>query len=282
MTSHAKLSTSTRTLATLALLFIIAVAIAMIPSTSDAKRPKKEATSPQTGDSVAFYDTTVPPLEEFAPVQVEPTMFQMEPPVYPKELKNQSVIGTVWIRAGVDMRGVVRDAKVARSSGTQALDDAALAAARKCSFKPAIQDGKPVAAWVTCLMNFEGKQFSGGKESTISTQIKGELDTTLPGPNDYVIADSMPEMTYNAQPVYPKIAIAAGFTGTVWIKALIDKKGEVRAVAVQKSSGSMALDDSAVKAGWDNKFTPAKKDGQPIAVWITYKVDFKLDEKKDK
>ncbi|MBK7141198.1 MAG: TonB family protein [bacterium] len=282
MSSHAKLSTSSRVLTALTLLLTVSFALAILPSTSDAKRPKKESTSPKTGpaveDSSALYDTTVPPLDEFVSVEVEPEMFHIEPPVYPMELKNQSVIEMVWVRAGVDMKGVVRDAKVARSSGNQALDDAALAAARKCSFKPAIQNGKPVAAWVNCLMNFEGKQYSGGKESTFSTQLKGELDTTLPGPNDHIPTDSMPDMIYNAQPYYPRLARTAGLMGTVWIRALVDKTGKVRAVAVLKSSGSMSLDASAMDAGWENRFIPAKKDGQPVAVWITYKVDFTLTE----
>ena len=41
-----------------------------------------------------------------------------------------------------------------KSSGTPALDEAAVAVAHKCKFKPAIQNGRPVAMWVTYKVDF--------------------------------------------------------------------------------------------------------------------------------
>jgi len=52
----------------------------------------------------------------------------------------------------------VREARVQRSSGTQSLDDAALAAAEDCKFKPGIQNGEPVFCWVSFKYDFKLNQ----------------------------------------------------------------------------------------------------------------------------
>jgi protein TonB len=103
-------------------------------------------------------------------------------------------------------------------------------------------------------------------------------DEYLPPPDEFVPVEKQPEMILQTQPVYPQIAKSAGLTGTVWVKALVDKDGNVRQAMVGKSSGSAALDDEAVKAAYKNKFTPGVQNGRPVAVWVTYRVDFKLTD----
>jgi TonB family protein len=63
----------------------------------------------------------------------------------------------------------------------------------------------------------------------------------------------------------------------VWVKALIDKTGSVRRAMVVKTSGTSSLDDAAVKAAYNNKFKPGIQNGQPVHVWVTYKVEFNID-----
>ena len=71
-------------------------------------------------------------------------------PKYPKEELRQNHEGTVSMRFLVSAEGKVKDAQVSTSSGFPALDQAALDALEKCSFKPGTADGKPVesAAYV--------------------------------------------------------------------------------------------------------------------------------------
>ncbi len=104
----------------------------------------------------------------------------------------------------------------------------------------------------------------------------------LPSPDDFVVVDSYPEMTHQEPPVYPEKAKKAGIEGKVWVKVLVDKSGTVRDVRLGKTSGHKMLDESALKAAFKSKFTPATVDGKPVAVWVTYAVDFQLDEKADK
>lgn len=86
-----------------------------------------------------------------------------------------------------------------------------------------------------------------------------------------------PEMVYQASPEYPRQAKQNGITGVVRVKALVDKSGSVLDVLIQKSSGTMLLDQAAVKAARKCRYKPGIQDGRPINCWVTYKVDFVLD-----
>ncbi len=60
------------------------------------------------------------------------------------------------------------------------------------------------------------------------------------------------------------------------------KKGTVRDGGLGKRSGHKMLDESALDSALKCKFTPAIADGKPVAVWVTYAVNFALDAKADK
>jgi protein TonB len=100
-------------------------------------------------------DDYLPSLDEFVPVEIIAEMIYYETPAYPRLAEQAGLEGLVWIKALVASDGSVRDAVVYKSSGTPALDEAALGAAPGCRFKPAIQNGRPVAMWVTYKVNFE-------------------------------------------------------------------------------------------------------------------------------
>ena len=98
-----------------------------------------------------------------------------------------------------------------------------------------------------------------------------------PEMNEFVYHEFPPEMIYEEKPVYPRLARKAGMEGSVWIKALVDEKGNVIRAVVFKSSGSSAgFDEAAVAAAYKCKYKPALQNGFPIPVWVTYKVEFLL------
>jgi len=101
-------------------------------------------------------------------------------------------------------------------------------------------------------------------------------DEVLIKPDDFVDVEVMPEMIYQVQPEYPAEAKAQGIEGAVWIKALVDTVGNAIKAMVAKSSGSKALDEAALVAAKEFRFKPALKDNKPVAVWVTFKVDFVL------
>lgn len=102
-------------------------------------------------------------------------------------------------------------------------------------------------------------------------------DDYLPAPDEFVPVEIYPEMIKQAEPDYPRLAKQAGLEGTVHIQVLVDKEGNVREARVARSSGTASLDDAAVEAGKLCKFKPGIQNGQPVAVWVGFKYDFKLN-----
>jgi TonB family protein len=79
-------------------------------------------------------------------------------PDYPLKAKQLALEAKVVVKALVDADGSVRAAKVTEpSEQNQAIgfERAALEAAMESIYRPAIVDGKPVAAWVTYAVAFE-------------------------------------------------------------------------------------------------------------------------------
>lgn len=76
-------------------------------------------------------------------------------PPYPSRSRDHGEAGTVIIAILVSADGSVADAHVATSSGYPLLDGSALSTVKaKWRFKPATNNGKPVASWVRAPINF--------------------------------------------------------------------------------------------------------------------------------
>jgi protein TonB len=76
---------------------------------------------------------------------------------YPKLLKDAGIGGTVMVWVFIDTEGVVQNAKVQRSSGNSALDDAAMTASYEIRFTPALNRDKKVPVWVAIPITFSVK-----------------------------------------------------------------------------------------------------------------------------
>ncbi len=99
----------------------------------------------------------------------------------------------------------------------------------------------------------------------------------LPLPDEFVPVEIPAEMIYEEIPDYPRLAKTAGMEAIVWVKALVGKDGNVKKAMILKSSGSKAgFDEAAVKAAYKCKFKPAIQNGRPVAVWVSYSVEFEI------
>lgn len=82
----------------------------------------------------------------------------------------------------------------------------------------------------------------------------------------------------NAAPVYPGSARRLGEQGEVRLDVHVGVDGQVLAVRLRASSGSNALDRSAIDAVRRWRFTPASVDGQAIDAWYhDWKWTFRLE-----
>lgn len=101
----------------------------------------------------------------------------------------------------------------------------------------------------------------------------------MPSPDEFVAVEIQPEQIYEEVPEYPRLAREGGFTGYVIVQAYVDKNGDVKkAQAIKCSRKNMGFEDKAVDAAYKNKFRPAIQNGNPIGVWISYKVLFTLEK----
>ena len=83
-----------------------------------------------------------------------------------------------------------------------------------------------------------------------------------------------PVKTVHVAPVYPMVARQAHIEGVVILEAVLDDQGRVESVRVLRSFPM--LDQAAVDAVRQWRFTPALLNGQPVPVVMTVTVNFTL------
>jgi protein TonB len=84
-----------------------------------------------------------------------------------------------------------------------------------------------------------------------------------------------PKKIREVAPIYPPIAVAARREGLVILEAVIAEDGSVRDVKVLRSVP--LLDQAAMEAVRQWRFTPTLLSGEPVPVVMTVTVDFKLN-----
>ncbi len=108
-----------------------------------------------------------------------------------------------------------------------------------------------------------------------------DLGDLLPSPDEFIAYEEEPTQIVAVRPDYPEMARRAQIEGSVWVKALIDKKGKVRDVIILKDSGANAgFEEAAINAAMKTEWKPAISNGQPVAVWVSYKIVFVLTSGK--
>ncbi len=84
-----------------------------------------------------------------------------------------------------------------------------------------------------------------------------------------------PQKTHNVAPRYPELARQIRVSGVVILEAVIDAQGLVESVRVLRSIA--LLDQAAIDAVREWRFTPARLNGEPIPVVMTVTVAFALE-----
>jgi protein TonB len=81
----------------------------------------------------------------------------------------------------------------------------------------------------------------------------------------------------NPPPVYPGIARRRGWEGRVLLRVSVSADGRATSVEVARSSGRGVLDRAAAEAVTAWTFTPASRNGTPIAGATQVSIRFQLD-----
>jgi TonB family protein len=100
----------------------------------------------------------------------------------------------------------------------------------------------------------------------------------LPPPEKFIPTDELPEPVRMVTPDYPQLAKIAGVEGVIWIQAFVAKDGKVKEARCVKemSVNPEIFCESAIQAAMQNEYKPALSNKEPVGIWVTYKVEFKL------
>ncbi len=241
--------------------FLILLAVAMVVvlgmvGLNCSEEPAESDTPPVTTKPLMHDD----PTQATAP----PKLISTATPQYPEDAREAGIEADVHVRALIDTLGTVTEVELVEPSGHKSLDDAALATTRECRFRPARKDGTAYSAWTVHTVEFR----LGGSSKAIGSGSTASED-------DY---DTPPEITRRVDPVYPPQAKAAGTEGSVLFKLRVTEVGRITAVQILESPGEeLGFDQAGFKAIRKYTFKPATKDGQPVAAWMTERIEFRLD-----
>ncbi|MEN3026872.1 MAG: TonB family protein [Chlorobiota bacterium] len=99
-----------------------------------------------------------------------------------------------------------------------------------------------------------------------------------PDPYEFIAVEREPSLDANElrrRLEYPELARRAGIQGKVYVRVLVGADGKPKRYIVEHSDNEL-LTEAAVKAVMSMTFTPAIQNGQPIAVWVSIPIDFRL------
>ncbi len=94
----------------------------------------------------------------------------------------------------------------------------------------------------------------------------------------FIEADINADYAENPKPDYPSIARSMGWQGKVMLRVQVSNEGLSDAVEIERSSGYDILDESAIEAIKQWRFTPAKRAETPIASSVIVPIIFVLQD----
>jgi periplasmic protein TonB len=103
----------------------------------------------------------------------------------------------------------------------------------------------------------------------------GTVEAPEEGPVHITVGITRPEILHKVAPRYTPMALKAGVQGTVIIEAIIDKRGRVTNQRILRSL-PMGLDQAAMEAVQQWRFSPAMRGDVPVEVYFTLTVNFTI------
>lgn len=127
--------------------------VTIAPTTFESNPVENLPPPPKTGspaDRPSFIPYDVPPKLK-NPGEIQKLLQRL----YPSQLREAGIEGTVVLWIYIDEKGVVLKTQVQKSSGYEAMDEAAMSTADKMQFSPAMNRDKKTPVWVAQAITFE-------------------------------------------------------------------------------------------------------------------------------
>jgi protein TonB len=102
------------------------------------------------------------------------------------------------------------------------------------------------------------------------------LSAVLPlAAQDATPKTTTPKILYKVEPQYTEEAKTAKVSGSVLLSLVVDENGDAQEIQVARSL-DQGLDQKAVDAVRQWRFSPATENGKPVAVAVKIEVNFRL------
>jgi TonB family protein len=182
-----------------------------------------------------------------------------------KEARLAAVEGTAVVYAEITKDGSPENLRVLRSLGF-GLDQEAIRTVQQWRFEPNLQNGQ-----VTRVATYVPVRFR------LDRQMYGTQLPSQGGNEVFQIGDGVtaPRVISPVGATYTDEARTAKLDGKIVLFVEITSAGVVENVVVLQKMGK-GMDESAVRAIKQWKFSPATKDGRPVAVVMTVEMNFSM------
>lgn len=247
--------------------------------------------APEAGDPTFTPYTLAPQLRNVAEVT---DALQRE---YPPLLRDAGIGGQVLVHFRIDQEGTVTDVRVARTSGHQALDAAALRVGAVFRFSPAMNGDEAVPVWIALPITFRTRDTEAAHaesrtragiallEEALRTGRAQPVPPPSPAPDltegptftPYTMAPQLRNTSVVQEALtreYPPLLRDAGIGGQALVHVLVDAEGAVTDARVSRESGHAALDAAALRVARTFRFAPARNGDEPVPVWIALPIRF--------
>lgn len=203
---------------------------------------------------------------------------------YPELQRRAGVEGRTVLQFVVSTEGTVEQLVVARSSGNDGLDEAAMAAVRPSRFEPGRVDGEPVrvrfAVPITFRLPAEAETVGQAEPAPRPQASAPEGD-----PDVMAVVDEQPRLIgglagLQERVTYPPLARDAGIEGQVIVQFVVDEQGSVQDAVVLRSPDDM-LSEAALRAIREARFEPGRQGGVAVKVRFAVPITFSLPEVED-
>ncbi len=183
-----------------------------------------------------------------------PRLLSKVEPSYSEEARKAKLEGVVNLQAIISTAGVAHDCKVTQSLGL-GLDETAQRAVSQWRFAPGTKNGIPVPVIVTVQVNFRLLTNNTSPPWHLS---RASFDTPEGAIRPRVTSTDFPREKPRGH-------------GTVSLTFTINEKGQPRDLNVDQSDSPLEQQIIAAAKKW--RFTPATKDGAPVAVQATFEFE---------
>jgi TonB family protein len=210
-------------------------------------------------------ESAQPPVRVSAGVMAGQVLTRVNP-IYPAEAKANHVEGPIVLHAVISKTGEVRDLDVV--SGPDDLRTSAIDAIQQWTYRPYLLNGEPTEVETTITVNYKLED-PADSQSPNDESASGVVPKKIGG------GVSAPVLIYSVPPEYSEQAKKEKVGGTVLVNFWVDEQGRTKHVRVLRGVGD-GLDEKALEAVKQYKFSPAMEGGKPVLVELKTEVNFKI------